>query len=155
MNDLTVMPKPTVERWLRFCLCALLVALAGYLGKSAWDASWANLQRVPPNRTAELWSNVDSLGMLASLASAIIILIRRMASIYFAIVVSVVGCSIYASQLLLQIVNRASDQTYLLTNPYLAKPVLVPLAVSLISLAVGLARLAVPGSVAAPSSEKL
>jgi hypothetical protein len=105
-------------------------------------ASLSNLFSFHPNSIATVWGNLDTIVALLLVPTSFAVLTSLRPATLAAIVLVTFAFSAYAAQVLLVIVDRISDQTFLLLNPYLkeASPVL-PLTVSFVALTLSILRL--------------
>jgi len=130
------------NRTAKFVQCAALLSTAAFLFRSGMVASLSNLFSFHPNSIATVWGNLDTVVALLLIPASAAVLTKLRLATLVAIVLAMLAFSIYAAQALLLVVDRVSDQTYLLLNPYLKSlnPIF-PLFISLIALAISLTRL--------------
>jgi hypothetical protein len=105
-------------------------------------ASLSNFFSFHPNPIAGVWGNLDTIIAFLLVATSFAVLTNLRPATLAAIVLATLAFSIYAAQALLILVDRISDQSYLLLNPYLKEvnPIF-PLAVSFIALTISILRL--------------
>jgi hypothetical protein len=126
----------------KFVQSATLLASAAFLFRSGMDASLSDLFSIHPNSIATIWGDLATTVALLLIPTSFAVLSRLRLATLIAIALSTLAISIYAAQALLLLVDRVSDQTYLLLNPYLKSlnPIL-PLSVSLIAMVTNIFRL--------------
>jgi hypothetical protein len=105
-------------------------------------ASLSNLFSFHPNSIAAVWGNLDTIVAFLLVPTSFAVLTSLRPATLTAIVLVTLAFSVYAAQTLLVLVDRISDQTYLLLNPYLkdSNPIF-PLVVSFIALTISILRL--------------
>jgi len=130
------------SRTIKFVQSVTLLLTAGFLFERVVDASGSILFRFNPNPTAALWVYLDIAAGLLLIPTAFAIF----SSVRFATLASIglatLAFSIFAAQGLLLLVDRHSDQTYLLLNQYLkdSNPIF-PLVISIIAITISILRL--------------
>jgi hypothetical protein len=105
-------------------------------------ASLSNLLSFHPNSIATIWGDLDTIIALMLVPTSVAVLTSLRSATLTAIVLVTLAFSVYATQSLLVLIDRISDQTYLLLNPYLKEvnPVF-PLVISFIALTISIMRL--------------
>jgi hypothetical protein len=104
--------------------------------------SQSNLFSFHPNSIAAVWGNLDTIVAFLLVPTSFAVLTSLRPATLTAIVLVTLAFSVYAARTLLVLVDRISDQTYLLLNPYLkdSNPIF-PLVVSFIALTISILRL--------------
>jgi hypothetical protein len=105
-------------------------------------ASLSNLFSFHPNSIAAVWGNLDTIVALLPVPTSFAVLTSLRPATLTAIVLVTLAFSVYAAQTLLVLVDKISDQTFLLLNSYLKEvnPVL-PLTISFVALTFSILRL--------------
>jgi hypothetical protein len=99
-------------------------------------------ERFSQSNTQATWSNVGLIAGALLVPTTFAVLSRFRVATIVAISLATIAFSMFAAQALLALVDRLSDQTYILQNQFLTQsnPIL-PLFVSLIALTASIARL--------------
>jgi hypothetical protein len=130
------------NRAIKFIQCAALLTTSVVLFRSGMVASLSNLFSSHPNSIAAVWGNLDIIVAFLLVPTSFAVLTRLWLASPAAIVVATLAFSVYAAQALLELVDRVSDQTYLLLNSYLkdSNPIF-PLVISFIALTTSIWRM--------------
>jgi hypothetical protein len=135
-------PSITSNRTFKYAQSAALLLTAGVLFRSGMVASLSNLFSFHPNSIAAVWGNLDTIVALLPVPTSFAVLTSLRPATLTAIVLVTLAFSVYAAQTLLVLVDKISDQTFLLLNSYLKEvnPVL-PLTISFVALTFSILRL--------------
>jgi hypothetical protein len=135
-------PSTGSSRTIKYVQSVALLLTAGFLFKSGMVASLSNLLSFHPNSIATIWGDLDTIIALMLVPTSVAVLTSLRSATLTAIVLVTLAFSVYATQSLLVLIDRISDQTYLLLNPYLKEvnPVF-PLVISFIALTISIMRL--------------
>ncbi len=131
------------NRTIRFVQSGALLATSVFLFRSGMIASLSNLFAFRhPNAIAAIWANLDTMVAILLVPIAFAVLTSLRPATLTAIFLLTVAFSVYAAQMLLILVDKGSDQTYLLLNAYLKElnPILA-LITSFIALTISILRL--------------
>ena len=135
-------PSTSSNRTIKYAQSAALLLTAGFLFRSGMVASLSNLFSFHPNSSAAVWGNLDTIVALLLVPTSFAVLTSLRPATLTAIVLVTLAFSVYAAQTLLVLVDKISDQTYLLLNTYLKEinPIF-PLVVSFVALTISILRL--------------
>jgi hypothetical protein len=130
------------NRAIKFIQCAALLTTSVFLFRSGMAASLSNLFSSDPNSIAAVWGTLDTIVAFLLLPTSFAVLTRLWLASPAAVVLATLAFSVYAAQALLVLVDRISDQTYLLLNQYLngSNPIF-PLVISFIALTTSIWRM--------------
>jgi hypothetical protein len=132
----------TSNRTIKYAQSAVLLLTAGFLFRGGMVASLSNVFSFHSNSIAEVWGSLDTVVAFLLVPTSLAVLISLRPATLTAIVLVTLAFSVYATQTLLVLVDRISDQTFLLLSPYLKEvnPV-VPLIISFVALTLSILRL--------------
>ena len=131
-----------VARMMKFAQCAALLTTSAFLFRSAAEASFSDFFNSQPNSLAAIWGNLETAAALLLVPTSFVVLTGLRFATLAAIGVTTLACSIYMAQEALVLVDRFSDQTYLLLNPYLKDAnAILPLVISIFALTISISRL--------------
>ena len=131
------------NRTIKFVQSGALLATSVFLFRSGMAASLSNLFAFQhTNAIAAIWGNLDTMVAFLLLPIAFAVLTSLRPATLAAIALLTLALSVYLAQMLLILVDKVSDQTYLLLNAYLKEvnPVL-PLVISFSALMISIFRL--------------
>jgi hypothetical protein len=125
----------------RVVRCALLLATSGFLLRSAFVTSFSTLFG-SRDSVVQMWDVVETWTGLLLLPVCGLAVSRLRVADWAAVFTSAIAVSIFAAQEALILVDRFSDQTYLLNNQYLlAYSPIPPLVVAVCAVIMSFVRL--------------
>jgi hypothetical protein len=126
----------------KFAQSSLLLLIASFLFKRGVDAFRFDFIRWEPNPVGELWICLSIGTGLLLIPTAIAVLTTKRAATIISVGLATLAFSIFTAQALLLLVDRLSDQTYVLLNPYLkdSNPIF-PLVISFVATMISILQL--------------